>query len=90
MARKQIDLSTVLAGQRLGTWEMDGGIGLLSFMHLDLGDIDLEQKTFQTIDNPFGTRLSSMSWVQSVTHVSGSYWGAMVAEEGLEPPTRGL
>jgi putative transposase len=26
----------------------------------------------QTIDNPFGTRLSPMSWVRSVTHVSGS------------------
>ena len=25
----------------------------------------------QTIDNPFGTRLSPMSWVRSVTHVSG-------------------
>jgi transposase len=27
----------------------------------DLGYIDLEQKTLQTIDNPFGTRLSPMS-----------------------------
>jgi hypothetical protein len=30
-------------------------------MHYDLGYIDLEQKTLQTIDNPFGSRLSPMS-----------------------------
>ena len=40
-------------------------------MHYDLGYIDLEQKTLQTLDNPFGTRLSPMSQVRSVTHVSG-------------------
>jgi hypothetical protein len=34
---------------------------LVSFMHYDLGYIDLEQRTLQTIDNPFGTRLSPMS-----------------------------
>jgi hypothetical protein len=26
-----------------------------------ISDIDLEQRTLQTIDNPFGTRLSPMS-----------------------------
>jgi len=40
-------------------------------MHDDPGHVDLEQRTLQTIDNPFGTRLSPMSWVRSVTHVSG-------------------
>jgi len=30
-------------------------------MQYDLGYIDLEQKTLQTIDNPFGTRLLPMS-----------------------------
>ncbi|MCM2504462.1 hypothetical protein NDN16_12345 [Aureimonas altamirensis] len=35
--------------------------GIVSFMNYDLGYIDLEQKTLQTIDNPFGTRLSPMS-----------------------------
>jgi hypothetical protein len=39
----------------------DDGIWLVSFMHYDLGYIDLEQRTLQTIDNPFGTRLSPMS-----------------------------
>jgi hypothetical protein len=28
---------------------------LVSFMHYDLGYIDLEQRTLQTIDNPFST-----------------------------------
>jgi hypothetical protein len=61
MHRKKINISTVLAGQRLGITEVDDGIWLVSFMHYDLGYIDLEQRTLQTIDNPFGTRLSPMS-----------------------------
>ena len=54
MHRKKINISTVLAGQRLGIKEVDDGIWLVSFMAYDLGYIDLEQKTLQTIDNPFG------------------------------------
>jgi hypothetical protein len=61
MHRKKINISTVLAGQRLGIKQVDDGIWLVSFMHYDLGYIDLEQRTLQTIDNPFGTRLSPMS-----------------------------
>jgi transposase InsO family protein len=61
MHRKKINISTVLAGQRLGIKEVDEGIWLVSFMHYDLGYIDLEQKTLQTLDNPFGPRLSPMS-----------------------------
>ena len=61
MHRKKINISTVLAGQRLGIKEVDDGIWLVSFMHYDLGYIDLEQRTLQPLDNPFGTRLSPMS-----------------------------
>ena len=61
MQRKKINISTVMAGQRLGIKEVEDGIWLVSFMHHDLGYIDLEQKNLQTIDNPFGTRLSPMS-----------------------------
>jgi transposase InsO family protein len=61
MHRKKINISTVLAGQRLGITEVDEGIWLVSFITYDLGYIDLEQRTLQTIDNPFGTRLSPMS-----------------------------
>jgi transposase InsO family protein len=59
--RKKINISTVLAGQRLGIKEVDEGIWLVSFMAYDLGYIDLEQRTLQTLDNPFGPKLSPMS-----------------------------
>ena len=49
------------SGQRLGIKEVDDGIWLASFMHFDLGYFDLEQKTLQPLDNPFGPRLSPMS-----------------------------
>jgi transposase InsO family protein len=62
--RKKINISTVLAGQRLGIKEVDDGIWLASFMHYDLGYFDLEQKTLQPLDNPFGLR--------PVTDVSGA------------------
>jgi hypothetical protein len=61
MHRKKINISTVLAGQRLGIKEVDEGIWLVSFMHYDRGYIDLEQRTLQTIGNPSGTRLPPMS-----------------------------
>lgn len=61
MHRKRINVSHVLAGQRLGIKEVDEGIWIVSFMHYDLGYIDLEQKTLQPLDNPFGPRLSPMS-----------------------------
>jgi len=61
MHRKRVNLSTVLAGQRVGIKEIDDGIWIVSFMQYDLGYIDLEQKTLQPIDNPFGSRLSPMS-----------------------------
>jgi hypothetical protein len=38
--RKKINVSTVLAGQRLGIKEVDGGIWLVSFMTYDLGYFD--------------------------------------------------
>ena len=61
MHRKRVNVSTVLAGQRLGIKDVDDGIWLVSFMNYDLGYIDLDQKTLQPLDNPFGPRLSPMS-----------------------------
>jgi len=61
MHRKRINLSHVLAGQRVGIKEVDDGIWIVSFMQYDLGYIDLEQKTLQPLDHPFGTRVSPMS-----------------------------
>jgi hypothetical protein len=57
MHRKKINISHSLSGQKLGIKEVDDGIWLVSFMHYDLGYIDLEQKTLQPLDNPFGPRL---------------------------------
>ncbi|QQN62021.1 IS481 family transposase [Bradyrhizobium diazoefficiens] len=62
--RKRINISTVLAGQKLGIKEVDDGIWLVSFMHYDLGYFDLEQKTLQPLDNPFA--------LKPVTDVSGT------------------
>jgi hypothetical protein len=59
--RKKINISTVLAGQRLGIKEVDEGIWVVSLMSYDLGFIDLEQRTLQPLDNPFGPRLLPMS-----------------------------
>jgi hypothetical protein len=92
--RKRINVSTVstvLAGQRLGIKEVDEGIWIVSFMSYDLGFIDLEQKTLQPLDNPFGPRLSPMSWVRSVTYLSGPDTDrtrvGMVGVAGFEPTT---
>jgi transposase InsO family protein len=59
--RKKINFSTVFAGQTVGIKEVDDAIWLVSFMHYDLGYFDLEQRTLQPLDNPFGPRLSPMS-----------------------------
>jgi transposase InsO family protein len=61
MHRKKINISHVMAGQRVGIKEVDEGIWIVSFMQYDLGYIDLEQKTLQPLDNPFGARLVPMS-----------------------------
>jgi transposase InsO family protein len=61
MMRKKINISTVMAGQRLGLKEVDDGIWVVTFMTYDLGYIDLEQKTLQPIDNPFGAKVLPMS-----------------------------
>jgi len=61
MHKKKINISTVMAGQRLGLKEVDDGIWVVTFMAYDLGYIDLEQKTLQPIDNPFGANVLPMS-----------------------------
>ncbi len=62
---KKINLSVSLAGQAVGVKEVDHGIWLVSFMEYDLGYIDLEEKTLQPLENPFGPK--------SVTYVSGTF-----------------
>jgi len=60
-SRNKINLANVLARQRIGIQEVDVGIWLFSFMNYDLGFIDLEQKTVQPLDNPFGPKVLPMS-----------------------------
>jgi hypothetical protein len=61
MHRKKINISAVLAGQRLGIKEVDEGIWLVSFMHYDLG---------LGAENLADHRQSVRH--ETVTHVSGS------------------
>jgi hypothetical protein len=59
--RKKINLSTCLAAQAVGIEEVDDGIWLVSFMDYDLGYIDVEEKTLQPLNNPFGPKVLPMS-----------------------------
>jgi putative transposase len=59
--RKKINLSLSLAGQAVGIKEVENGIWLVSFMDYDLGYIDLEEKTLQPLENPFGPKVLPMS-----------------------------
>ena len=70
MPPKRMDVSTVLAGQRLAIKEVGDSIWLVRFIGHDLGFVDLEQKTLQPLDAP-GPRLSTISQVRSVTDVCG-------------------
>ena len=62
--RKKVNLSHVFAGQTLGLKEVDENVWLVSFLNYDLGYIDLEERTLQPLDNPFGAI--------GVTYVSGT------------------
>lgn len=57
--------------RRLGLREADADVRLVSFMRCDLGCIDLEARTLQTIDAPFGSRASPMRSARTVTYVTG-------------------
>ena len=59
--RKKINLSKSPAGQAVGVKEVDSGIWLVSFMDYDLGYIDLDERTLQPRDNPFGPKVFPMS-----------------------------
>jgi hypothetical protein len=58
--RKKINLSKSLAGQAVGVKEVDG-IWLVTFMDYDLGYIELEERTLQPLENPFGPKVLPMS-----------------------------
>ena len=57
---KKINFSQVFAGQAVGVKEIHDDIWLVSFMDYDLGYFDLDTRALETLDNPFGPRLSPM------------------------------
>ena len=63
MPVSQKDQSQHLPGlvRAVGIKEVDDGIWLVSFMDYDLGCIDLEEKTLQPLNNPFGPKVLPMS-----------------------------
>ena len=63
MNRKKINVSTVLAGQKLGIKEVDDGIWLVSFMEYDLGYFDDETCRLEPLENPFGPKVLPVSQV---------------------------
>ena len=44
-------------GTGIGIKEVEEGIWLVSFMNYDLGYFDLEEKTLQPLENPFGPKV---------------------------------
>ena len=60
---KKINLSVVLAGQKLGIKEVEDKIWLVSFMHYDLGYFDEETCKLEPLENPFGSKVLPMSSV---------------------------
>ncbi len=65
--RPPLSLSQEDQSQHLPGWQavrvkaVDDGIWLVSFMDYDLGYVDLEEKTLQPLENPFGPKVLPMS-----------------------------
>ena len=87
LGRKKINFSQVLAGQAVGSKEVQDDIWLLSFMDYDLGYFDRETRVLEPLENPFGPKALPMSQVRCVTHVLGLDHKLMVPAVGLEPTT---
>jgi len=58
---KKVNLSTVLAGQKVGIREEDNGIWQVSFMQYEIGYFDLDTCRLEPVENPFGAKVLTMS-----------------------------
>ena len=58
--RKKINLSTVLAGQKVGVKQVDDRLWLASFMTYDLGYFDEDACRLEPIENPFAAKVLPM------------------------------
>ena len=85
--RKEINLSSSLAGQAVGIKEVDDGIWLVSFMNYDLGYIDLEEKTLQPLETPSGPKCNLCLRNVLLPMSPGRTMKELVGERGFEPPT---
>jgi transposase InsO family protein len=63
LGQKKINVSTVLAGQKVGITQTDDKIWLVSFMNFDLGYYDETACRLEPINNPFASKLYTMSQV---------------------------
>ena len=59
--RRKVNVNQVFAGQKVGVKQTDEHIWLVTFMDYDLGYFDDETGRLEPIDNPFGSKLLSMS-----------------------------
>jgi putative transposase len=59
--RKKINPQQISRGPGCGPKRSGTGIWLVSFMEYDLGYVDLEEKTLQPLENPFGPKVLPMS-----------------------------
>jgi putative transposase len=71
LARKEINFSTVFAGQAVGSNEVYDAIWLVNFMDYDLEYFDLHTRVLEPLENPFDPKVLPMCSVRSVTYVSG-------------------
>jgi putative transposase len=58
--RRKINLSQVLAGQKLGIKQVDERIWLATFMQYDLGYFDDATRRLEPLQNPFGPKVLPM------------------------------
>jgi hypothetical protein len=62
MGKRKINLSSVFAGQIVGSREVEDQVWLVSFLDFDLGFFDQEEGRVEPAPNPFGPeKVSTMS-----------------------------
>jgi putative transposase len=60
LGNKKINFSQVFAGQAVGIKEVHDDIWLVSSMEYDLGYFDLETRTLEPLEHPFGPKVLPM------------------------------
>jgi hypothetical protein len=71
LGKREVNHSTVFAGQNVGVKQVDERIWLVIFMQHDLGFLGDETCRLESAKNPFQANVLPMSPVLTVTHVTG-------------------